>query len=133
MDTTIHTRRADIAAERARAHKPTIIVAAPAFDRRGRRLHGRFDALLGDLLLAHATVQPLLAGARALLRHGVAASTPIVLRHAGSDVDSLRSTAGAAAALTVAEGDRGALRFRAWKAVPVREGSVLIARRLPAA
>ena len=90
-----------------------IIAAAPAFDPHGRQLHGKFNAMLGDLLLVGSTRQPLLDGARHLLALGYPPDTAVVMRHAGSGIDSLRSTMGAAAALTVDE--TGTPRFARWK------------------
>jgi hypothetical protein len=117
MDTTIHTRRAEIAATRIRSAKPrTIIFAAPAVDRRGRRLHGRFDALLGAHLLVHATRQPLLDGARALASLGYPPETLIGMRRPGDRADSLTSTLGAASALTTKERIHGSLLFEPWDA-----------------
>ena len=40
------------------------------------------------------------------------------MRHAGADCDALRSTVGAAAALTVEDGRDGTPRLRRWKAHP---------------
>ena len=62
--------------------------------------------------------QPFLDAARALLLDGCDSVTILTMRHAGSDIDALRSTVGAAAKLTVEEGDRTAPSFRSWKAFP---------------
>jgi hypothetical protein len=59
--------------------------------------------------------QPLLDGARALLEAGYSADAAVVMRHAGSQVDALRSTIAAAAKLTVNEDH---MRFARWKAFP---------------
>jgi hypothetical protein len=105
-------RRVALANENAR----TVILAVPALDHRGQRLHGRFDALLRERLLVHATRQPFLDGARALARLGISPLTHIAMRRPGDLADSLRSTVGDAAALTVKERDRGGLLFEQWEA-----------------
>ncbi|MCK1542042.1 hypothetical protein IVB12_08675 [Bradyrhizobium sp. 179] len=48
------------------------IIVKPAFDRRGRRQHDRFDAYLRETgeLICRATRQPLLDGSRVLLSRG---------------------------------------------------------------
>ena len=119
-------RRVALAVEKARA----VIVVVPALDHRDQRLHGRFDAMFGARLLAHATRQPLLDGARELLRLGHPATDAVVMQHQGSGVDALRSTIGAAARLSVKERDRGGLLFERWDAncrslerVPVAKAS----------
>jgi hypothetical protein len=59
--------------------KEFMIVASPAFDRRGKRRPGRFDVHLqgGDEVICEATQQPLLDASRKLLRRGVDPSTTI--------------------------------------------------------
>jgi hypothetical protein len=91
----------------------TVIIAAPAFDHRGRRLPGKFDALLGDRLLVDGTRQPFLDGARSLLELGFDPDAMVLMRHQGSTVDSLRAKIAIAAALTVDEA--GTPRFKRWK------------------
>jgi hypothetical protein len=99
----------------------TTIIVAPIAGRAGY-----YTARCDGRLLCRSR-QPLLDGARELLASGFSAEAAIVMRHAGSQIEALRSTVGAAARLTVAEGDRGAPRFRRWKAMPLREGSPPIA------
>jgi hypothetical protein len=79
---------------------------------------GRFSAQRGDRLLVKSSRQPFLDAARRLLLDGCDPGAIIIMRHAGSDIDALRSTAGAAAKLTVEEGDRTAPSIRSWKAFP---------------
>jgi hypothetical protein len=83
---------------------------------------GYFTARCDGRLLCRSR-QPLLDGARELIASGYPADTIIVMRHAGSEIEALRSTIGAAALLRVAEGDRGAPRLRPWVARPLRQGS----------
>jgi hypothetical protein len=56
-----------------------IIIVAPAFDRCGKRRHGRFDVRLQgiDEIMCEATQQPLLDASRVLLRRGFDRSTVI--------------------------------------------------------
>jgi hypothetical protein len=117
METAIHTRRAEIAATRARDAKPKIVILArPAFDHRGRRLQATFDALLGDRLLARGSRQPFLDGARELAELGYPPETAIVMRRPGHPMDCLRSTIAAASVLTVKERMHGGLLFERWEA-----------------
>jgi hypothetical protein len=55
------------------------IVVSPAFDRRGKRQHGRFDVRLqgNDEVICAATQQPMLDASRVLLRRGVDPTTTI--------------------------------------------------------
>jgi hypothetical protein len=68
--------------------------------------HGKFHARLEDgTELCKSTRQPLLDGTRELLKRGVDPQTRLVMRHEGSPVDALTATVGAAAKLTVDEGN----------------------------
>src|SRR5262249_3095268 len=105
------------------------IIAAPAFDRDGIRLHGKFDALIGDRLLVQATRQPLLDGACALLDLGADPDAGVVLQPAGSDTVSLRAKVGVAAKLTVAERAYGnAPQFERWTPGPLSGGEAPVAQ-----
>jgi hypothetical protein len=92
-----------------------VIIAAPALDRAGLRLAGKFDATVDGRVLVHATKQPLLEGCRVLLAEGVDPDAVAIMRHAGSSTDALRAKLGAAAKVTVAERDRGGVRFEHWQ------------------
>jgi hypothetical protein len=83
---------------------------------------GHFRAQLGHRELVTSR-QPFLDSARVLLGEGCDPTTVLVMRHAGSPTESLRATIGAAAKLTVAEGELDPPRFRAWKPFLSREGS----------
>lgn len=74
-----------------------IIISSPL---RGSRWRATW--LGGEL--AHSRT-PLLSAARELQRRGVRDSAEIGMRHAGSSVIAMRITVGAAARLTVKEGD----------------------------
>jgi hypothetical protein len=59
----------------------------------------------------------LLTGCRVLLKQGIDPNDVVVLRHAGSTNDALRSTIGAAAKLTVEETSHGPA-FRSFRTAP---------------
>jgi hypothetical protein len=59
--------------------------------------------------------QPFLDGARELLAAGYPATAIIAMKHAGSHVEALRSTVGAAARLTVETDEQGTPIFRQWR------------------
>jgi hypothetical protein len=60
------------------------IVVSPAFDRRGKRRHDRFDARLkdSDEIICETTRQPLLDASRVFLRRGLCPSTAVCMVHA---------------------------------------------------
>jgi hypothetical protein len=88
------------------------IVITPAFDARGERLAGRFDARLGrGEWLARADVTPFYRAAQVLLSRGIAKPDDVLtMRFAGSRDEVLRSTVGAAAKMaeTAPQAGRGA-------------------------
>ena len=84
---------------------------------------GHFDAVVNGELLVRSSRTPFCDAARVLIDRGVDSNSWLILRHAGSDIDSLRAKVGVAAKLTVAEGERDAPRFRRWKPPHFREGS----------
>ena len=96
-------------ANSSRATNPIVITVKPV-DR-----YGTFDAYLGERLLT-TSHQPFLEAARVLLAEGVDPATPLVMRHAGSQTDSLKGTVGAAAKLTVKEApSMSGPVFQKWK------------------
>jgi hypothetical protein len=94
-----------------------IIITAPAFDNTGKRLHGRFAAILEGRQLC-VSREPLLAASRILLAEGMDPATPIIKRHAGSDFDAMRSTIGEAAKWTVRENETEGPYFVPYRAFP---------------
>ena len=78
-------------------------------------VHGR-TPLWRDCTHLATSSQPFLEAARVLLDRGYDPTTRIVMRHAGSTTDSLASTIGAAAKLTVSN-----RRFQHWTAKPSDE------------
>jgi hypothetical protein len=83
------------------------ITIAPAFDRAGNRLYGRFDARLGDRLLVARTRQPLLDAARELIALGFDPYATVVMKRLRSDTECLLGRIGDAAKLMVEESAHG--------------------------
>ena len=77
--------------------------------------YGNYMASLDGKIIVASTREPLLAGARALLKQGADPNSVVTTRHAGSDHWAMRSTIGAAAALTVVERNSGGIRFGKWQ------------------
>ena len=76
------------------------IVVSPAFDRRGKRRHGRFDVRLqgGVEIICEATQQPLLDASRALLLRGADPATVICkVRDDAPTIVTMRAPIGVAA------------------------------------
>jgi hypothetical protein len=65
-------------------------------------------------VLCKSSTKPFLDAARRLMDLGFDPSTTLVMRHAGSETECLRTTIGAAAALTVEDTKFGP-EFRQWK------------------
>jgi hypothetical protein len=88
--------------------RPIVIVAVPASG-------GRFIPTLNGEPLCGSTTEPLLDGCRALLERGIPPKAVAVMRHAGSDVDCLRTRVGYAATRTVMEDGVTGPRLVRWK------------------
>src|SRR5712675_2003685 len=76
------------------------IVVSPAFDRRGKRRHGRFDVRLqgGDEIICEATQQPMLDASRVLLLRGADPATVICkVRDDAPTIVTMRAPIGVAA------------------------------------
>ena len=93
---------------------------------------GCFSATVNDRLMVLSSRVPFLDACRALLAEGVDSNAWVIMRHAGSATDAMRTKVGIAAKLTVAEGDRGVPRFRSWKPMQLREGSTPVHLPAPA-
>jgi hypothetical protein len=94
------------------------IVTSPAFDRRGNRLHGRFEARLDGQILC-VSAQPMLDSARVLLDRGAGSADSIAKVHAANpDIITMSAPIGIAARYTVQENERVGPRFVRWKAFP---------------
>lgn len=70
-----------------------------------------YDATVNGELLVRSSRTPFCDVARVLLYRGVDSNSWLILRHAGSQTDSLRAKVGVAAKLTVKEPDRGRIHF----------------------
>jgi hypothetical protein len=84
---------------------PFEIMHLDIVERTGRA--GKYDAFVGDRLIVSSTRQPFFDGARALIAFGVAPETVLIMRRRPIGTESLRSTVGAAAKLTVLEANFG--------------------------
>jgi hypothetical protein len=87
-----------------------------AYSTRGQLFDGWVD---GRFLVKRSTT-PLCDAARALLAEGVDPATKIVMRHANSPDDALRSTVGVVAGLTVKDDSVGKPVFRKWEPYDTR-------------
>jgi hypothetical protein len=98
------------------------VVVAPT-----SRRTGRYVARLGERgrVLCKSSTKPFLDAARKLMDLGFDPSTTLVMRHVGSETESLRATIGTAAALTVEDTTYGP-RFRPWKPLP----TLAVSRRI---
>jgi hypothetical protein len=68
---------------------------------------GKFDAFVDDRLVVKSSHQPFLQAARTLLESGVDGNSWLIMRHARSQTDSLKSKVVVAARLAVEECARG--------------------------
>jgi hypothetical protein len=87
---------------------------------------GYFDAHVDGAHLCRSR-QPLLDGARHLLRAGHPADAVVVMKRAGSPIVALSSTIGKAAGLTVSEEANRSLRFKRWRPLDLGDGWTIIA------
>jgi hypothetical protein len=81
-----------------------LIIVKPAPYEKGRpnKVTGKFEARLEDgRMIVRASRTPFCDAARRLLDEGVDPGTQLIMRHAGSETDALRSTVRVAAKLTV--------------------------------
>jgi hypothetical protein len=96
-----------------------VLTVSPTIGADGRRQYsGRgqlFDGAVDGRMIVTRSTQPLLDGCRVLIGEGIDPVSRVVMRHAGSDKDALRSTVGAAAKLTVSDSDTGRPKFKTFK------------------
>ena len=96
--------------KRSAASLKIVVIRAP-------RCPGQYEARLdGDDRVLCVSRTPFFSAARKLLAGGHDPSLILVMRHAGSDTESLRATLGAAATLTVEETNYGP-KLRRWKPI----------------
>jgi hypothetical protein len=85
-----------------------------AFDRRGKRLHGRFVAMFDGRQLCASRV-PSFAASHILIAEGVPTETPIATRHTGAEFDAMTATVREGAKWTVKEGNTAFPTLRLWR------------------
>ena len=95
-----------------------VITVAPSRDPDGHRVHSTrgqlFDGAVDGRRVVARSPTPFTDAARVLLAAGEDSTRPLVMHHAGSAHDALRSTVGRAAGLTVAE-SAGRPRLAKWR------------------
>ena len=115
---------------------PVVLVVSPSLNIDGRKAYSTrgqlFDGKVDGRCFVERSTTPFCDGARVLLVGGVDPATKLVMRHANSPNDALRSTVGVAAALTVADDNGGKPIFRKWSPYD-REETIPVAspRRAP--
>jgi hypothetical protein len=106
---------------------PVVVVVSPSLNADGRKAYSTRGQLFDDKADGRTVVKrsttPFCDAARVLLAEGVRPEAKLVIRHAGSLADALRSTVGAAAGLTVADDTGDKPVFRTWK--PYDAGSAV--------
>jgi len=89
---------------------PIVIAVSPSLDPDERQAYSSrgqlFDGAIDDRAIVKRSAQPLSDACRVLIGEGIDPATRVVMRHSGAEADALRSTVGAAAKLSVTEGDR---------------------------
>jgi hypothetical protein len=94
------------------------LVFSPSLNVDGRKPHSTrgqlFDRKLDGRFVVKRSTTPFCDAARALLAEGVRPEAKLVMQHAGSLADALRSTVGAAAKLTVVDDRSGKPIFARW-------------------
>jgi len=98
-----------------------LVIVAPI-----TRRPGYYTARCDGRLLCRSR-QPFLDSARELIAAGYPADAIMVMRHADSAFESLRSTIGTAARLTVENTEQGKPDFRPWRGPRSRGAAPLIA------
>jgi hypothetical protein len=84
-----------------------------AYSGRGPLYDGK---IYGRVVITRST-QPLCDACRVLIAEGMAPDTRIIMRHEGSNIDCLISTVGAAAKITIKEGEHRPMPVR-WQERP---------------
>jgi hypothetical protein len=108
-----------------------VLVVSPSLNVDGGKAYSTrgqlFDGSIDGRRIVKRSTTPFCAAARVLLAEGADPATKVVMRHEGLSHDALRSTVGAAAKLTVADGSTGKPVFVPW--VDLREKHEAAARK----
>jgi hypothetical protein len=98
---------------------PIILIVTPSLQPDGRKAYNNrgqlFDGKVDGRTIITRSTQPLLDGCRVLVREGLDPDTRIIVRHAGSTTDALRSTVRGAAKLAVSDDILGKPIVRRWQ------------------
>jgi hypothetical protein len=96
-----------------------VLTISPSLNMDGRNAYSTrgqlFDGEVDGRPIVRRSTTPFCDAARALLADDVDPATVLVMRHAGSDHDALRSTVGTAAGLTVKDRGDGRPRLAKWR------------------
>jgi hypothetical protein len=103
------------------------LVVSPSLNAEGRKAYSTrgplFDGKVDGRCIVERSTTPLCDAARVLFAEGVDPGTRIVMRHANSPHDALRSTVGAAAKLTVVDDRGGKPIFAKWSPYEARRST----------
>jgi hypothetical protein len=101
-----------------------VLTVSPSLNAEGRKAYSTrgqlFDGKVDGRTVVKRSTTPFCDAARVLLAEGIKPDTVLVMRHAGSLADALRSTVGAAAGLTVADDKGGKPIFTKWSPYDAR-------------
>jgi hypothetical protein len=107
---------------------PVVLVVSPSLNIDGRKAYSTrgqlFDGKVDGRVVVKRSTTPFCDAARVLLAEGVRPEAKLVMRHANSPYDALRSTVGAAAGLTVADDTGGKPIFTKWSPYDARSRSL---------
>jgi hypothetical protein len=95
-----------------------VLTVSPSLNGDGRKAYSTrgqlFDGKIDGRFVVKRSTTPFCDAARVLLAEGVRPEAKLVMRHAGSAADALRSTVGVAAKLTVKD-NHGKPVFKRWQ------------------
>jgi hypothetical protein len=106
-----------------------LMVRPVGYSSRGQLFEGIAVLAGANRLVVARSIQPLLDAARVLFSDGIDPAVELIMRHAGTTHDALRSTVGLAAQLTVWNTDNGSPAFKAhrpWNGLQVGPGEPLM-------
>jgi hypothetical protein len=121
------SRSIDITGQRLLA--TIVLTVSPSLNAEGRKAYSTrgqlFDGKVDGRCIVERSTTPLCDAARVLFAEGVDPGTRIVMHHANSPHDALRSTIGAAAKLTVVDDRGGKPIFAKWSPYEARRSTMV--------